>query len=162
MPDGLPQKGPDYDDDFYAWTQHQAAVLREMAIADNRFDRENIAEEIEALGRDQRDAVRSQVRRIIEHFLKLQCSPAEAPRLGWMASIAEARSALDDRLTATLKLFIEGELQRLYRDGRRQAELGLRQYGENDAAAKLPVMCPYTLDEICRDDWYPEPKAKQP
>ena len=162
MPDGLPYKGPDYDDDFYAWTQHQAAVLRDMPVSDNRFDRENVAEEIEALGRNERDAVRSQVRRIIEHFLKLQYSPAEAPRLGWMASIAEARSALNDKLTTTLKLLIEGELQRLYRDGRRQAELGLRQYNENEAAAKLPLLYPYTLDEICRDDWYPEPEAKQP
>ena len=62
--------GPRYDDDFYAWTQYQAEVLRSMAVADNRFDRENIAEEIETLGRSERDAVRSQVRRIIEHLLK--------------------------------------------------------------------------------------------
>ena len=53
MPDG-----PRYEDDFYAWTQHQAIVLRTMAVADNRFDRENVAEEIEALGRSERDAVR--------------------------------------------------------------------------------------------------------
>ena len=62
--------GPRYDDDFYAWTQYQAEVLRSMAVADNRFDRENVVEEIETLGRSERDAVRSQVRRIIEHLLK--------------------------------------------------------------------------------------------
>jgi len=44
--------------------------LRSMAVADNRFDRENVVEEIETLGRSERDAVRSQVRRIIEHLLK--------------------------------------------------------------------------------------------
>ena len=65
MPDG-----PRYEDDFYAWTQYQAEVLRSMAVADNRFDRENVVEEIETLGRSERDAVRSQVRRIIEHLLK--------------------------------------------------------------------------------------------
>jgi len=43
MPDG-----PRYEDDFFAWTQHQAMVLRSMAVADNRFDRENVAEEIES------------------------------------------------------------------------------------------------------------------
>ena len=72
MPDG-----PRYDDDFYAWTQHQAEVLRSMAVADNRFDREHVAEEIEDLGKSERDAVRSQIRRIIEHLLKLGYSPAE-------------------------------------------------------------------------------------
>ena len=38
MPDG-----PRYEDDFFAWTQHQAAVLRSLAVADNRFDREHAA-----------------------------------------------------------------------------------------------------------------------
>jgi hypothetical protein len=47
---------PRYDDDFYAWTQHQAAVLRSMPVTDNRFDREHVAEEIEDLGKSARDA----------------------------------------------------------------------------------------------------------
>jgi hypothetical protein len=79
MPDG-----PRYEDDFYAWTQHQAAVLRSMPVSDNRFDREQVAEEIEDLGESERDAVRSRIRRIIEHFLNLAYSPAEQPRFGWM------------------------------------------------------------------------------
>ena len=54
MPDG-----PRYDDDFYAWTQHQAQVLRTLRTRDNRFDREHLAEEIEDLGKSERDAVRS-------------------------------------------------------------------------------------------------------
>ena len=41
MPDG-----PNYEDDFYAWTQYQAEVLRSMPAPDNRFDREHVAEEI--------------------------------------------------------------------------------------------------------------------
>ena len=61
--------GPRYEDDFYAWTQYQAEVLRSMPVPDNRFDREHVVEEIEDLGKSERDAVRSQVRRIIEHFV---------------------------------------------------------------------------------------------
>ena len=98
MPDG-----PRYDHDFYAWTQHQAMVLRTMAVADNRFDRENLAEEIEALGRSERDAVRNQIRRIIEHLLKLAYSSAQQPRYDWMASIAEARDTLEDQISPTLR-----------------------------------------------------------
>jgi hypothetical protein len=41
-----------YDDDFYAWTQYQAAVVREMPVADNRFDREHVAEEIDICHED--------------------------------------------------------------------------------------------------------------
>ena len=157
MPDG-----PRYDDDFYAWTQHQALVLRTMAVADNRFDRENVAEEIEDLGRSQRDAMRSQIRRIIEHLLKLACSPAQQPRFDWMASIAEARATLGDKISPTLRRDAEVMLAKLYRDGRRQAELGLRAYGENKAAEALPQTCPWSLDDICREDWYPDRLGGEP
>jgi Domain of unknown function DUF29 len=153
---------PRYDDDFFAWTQHQAMVLRTMAVADNRFDRENLAEEIEDLGRSARDAVRSQIRRIIEHFLKLAYSPAEQPRFDWMASIVETRATLGDKISAALRRDAETMLPKLYRDGRRQAELSLRAYGECQAAEALPQSCPYSLDEICRGDWYPDGLGEKP
>ena len=157
MPDG-----PRYDDDFFAWTQHQAMVLRTMAVADNRFDRENVAEEIESLGRSDRDAVRRQIWRIIEHLLKLAYSPAQQPRFDWMASIAEARAALGDKISATLRQDAEAMLAKLYRDGRRQAELSLRAYGEDQAANALPQSCPYSPDDIFREDWYPDWLGGQP
>src|SRR5919197_1060430 len=101
MADGPPRNGPSYDDDFYAWTQYQAEVLRTMPTSDNRFDREHVAEEMEDLGRSYRDAVRSQVRRILEHFLKLAHSPARDPRFDWIGSIIDARAELEDKLSPT-------------------------------------------------------------
>ena len=157
MPDA-----PRYDDDFFACTQHQAMVRRTMAVTDNRFDRENLAEEIEDLGRSERDAVRSQIRRIIEHFLKLAYSPAEQPRFDWMASIVEARATLGDKISATLRRDAEAMLPKLYHDGRRLAELSLRACGEDKAAEGLPQSCPYSLDDICREDWYPERLGGKP
>src|SRR5713101_6025453 len=116
MPDG-----PRYEDDFYAWTQYQAEVLRSLHVSDNRFDREHVVEEIEDLGKSERDAVRSQIRRIVEHLLKLAYSPAEPPRLDWIATIIEARQSLSDKLTPTLRHDIEAGLDRLYADGRKRA-----------------------------------------
>jgi hypothetical protein len=146
---------PRYEDDFYAWTRHQAEVLRTMPVSDNRFDREHLAEEIEDLGKSERDAVRSQIRRIVEHFLKLAYSPAQAPRFDWMHSIADARAALEDKMSPTLRCDIEATLEKLYADGRRSAALALRTYGEANAAQAFPAKCPYALDEICQQDWYP-------
>ena len=157
MPDG-----PRYEDDFFAWTQHQAMVLRSMAVADNRFDREKVAEEIEDLGKSERDAVRSQIRRIIVHFLKLAYSRSEQPRFGWMETIDDAREALSDKLTATLRGDAEASLERLYADGRRRAGRELMRHGELEAAQQLPPVCPYSLDDIFREDWYPEPPGEQP
>ena len=39
----------DYDTDFYSWSLEQARLLRESRWA--QVDRENVAEEIESLGR---------------------------------------------------------------------------------------------------------------
>jgi hypothetical protein len=152
MPDG-----PRYGDDFYAWTQYQAEVLRSMRTRDNRFDREHVAEEIEDLGKSERAAVRSEIRRIVEHFLKLAHSPAVEPRSDWMVSIADARAELEDRLTATLRRDAEAALPVLYARAMDVAEAGLVKYGEGGAAARFPASCPYSLEQILARGWYPEP-----
>jgi Domain of unknown function DUF29 len=156
MPDGP------LDDDFYAWTRHQAMVMRSMPVSDNRFDRENVAEEIEDLGRSERDAVRSQIRRIIEHLLKCAYSPAQQPRFEWMASIAEARATLGDKVSSTLQRDAENLLSKHYEDGRDRAELGLHSRGKVQAADNLPADCPYKINEILRRGWHPEPPGEEP
>jgi hypothetical protein len=155
MPDG-----PDYDEDFYAWTQYQAAVLRALPVADNRFDRDHVAEEIEDLGKSERDAVYSQITRVLEHFLKLSHSPADRPHFGWMGSIADARRILRRKLTATLRRDAESRLAELYEDARESAELALREHGEDAAAASLPETCPYILDDVLNRSWCPEPAGE--
>jgi len=155
MPDG-----PRYEDDFYAWTQYQAEVLRTLPTRDNRFDRDHLAEEIEDLGNSYRDAVRSQVRRILVHFLKLAHSPARQPRFGWMSSIVDARAELDDKLSPSLRRDLEERLSRLYGAARSQAALELQEHGEREAARSLPLASPYTLDQILAEDWYPEPATQ--
>ena len=152
MPDG-----PRYEDDFNAWTQYQAKVLRSMPVPDNRFDREHVVEEIEDLGKSERDAVRSRIRRIIEHLVTLTYSPAEDPHLDWIATILEARQSLSDKLTPTLRLDAEATLDKLYEDGRKRAAVGLRRHSEDAAKDQLPSLCPWSLEEICREDWYPSP-----
>jgi len=152
MPDG-----PRYEDDFYAWTQYQAEVLRSLKTRDNRFDREHVAEEIEDLGTSQRDAVRSHIRRILVHFLKLAHSPADDPRRGWRGSIIDARAELDDKLSPTLRHDLMQVLGRLYAQARKRVASDFRDYGEDGSSCSLPAECPYTLDQILAEDWYPEP-----
>jgi hypothetical protein len=161
MPDGTRPNGPRYDEDFYAWTQYQAEVLRSMPCDDNRFDRENVAEEIEDLGRNTREAVRSQVRRILVHLLKLAYSPASDPRRGWRGSIIDARTELADRLSPTLRQDLSAALGKIYTAARKRMASDLQDYGEQEAIALLPDACPYTLDQILEDDWYPEPSAQE-
>lgn len=146
-----------YETDFYAWTQQQAAKLRclEEQAVNLDLDLPRLAEEVEDLGKAERNAVRSQVRRIIEHCLKLEHSRSDRPRGQWKASIIEARAEISDRLTATLSRDIEQRLPILYGQARDKAGNDLRAQDEADAADALPASCPYSPDDLLRDGWYP-------
>jgi hypothetical protein len=146
-----------YDIDYYAWTKDQAAKLRAMAARgeSSALDLENLAEEVESLGRGDLNTVRSQVRRIIEHLLKLEFSPSAPPRADWRYSVAEARDQIEDHITATLRADVAADLARLFERARRNAALGLRRHGEEAAARALPEACPYSLDQIVSQGWHP-------
>jgi len=69
-------------EDFYAWTREQAAALRQLAAMRPDIpldlDLENLAEEVEGLGRDQRFEVEGYIEEILEHFILLAWSPGRS------------------------------------------------------------------------------------
>jgi Domain of unknown function DUF29 len=69
-----------HDQDFYAWTRQQAALLRAGRFG--ALDLEHLIEAVEEMGDMRREAVLSNARVVIEHLLKLAHSPAEDPRSG--------------------------------------------------------------------------------
>jgi hypothetical protein len=146
-----------YQTDYYAWTKDQAAKLRALAAArvNSTLDLDNLAEEVESLGRSDLNTVRSQVRRIIEHLLKLEFSPSTPPRDDWRHSVAQARDEVEDHITASMYPDVAADLAKLFGRARRDAALGLRRHGEHEAAKALPAVCPYTMDQIVSHDWYP-------
>jgi Domain of unknown function DUF29 len=147
-----PAKRDLYDEDFYVWTQRQAELLRTGRYGE--LDLEHLIEQIEDLGGAAKKSVRSRVRTILEHLLKLEHSPAVDPRAGWRDTIRTQRDDLLDDLTPTLSQELEQELAGLYAQARKRAEGSLRDDGEPAAADALPQTCPYTLDQII-GDWLP-------
>jgi hypothetical protein len=147
-----------YHEDFYAWTRDQAKALRRLTDAhwNGPLDLVHLAEEVEDLGTAARNAVRSQIERILEHALKLAYSAAAEPRAGWMNSIDDARGRIEDTITATIRRDIERYLPRLFERARRKVVRELSAHGEHDAAAALPTSCPHTLEVLLAEDWYPE------
>ena len=146
-----------YQTDYYAWTKDQAAKLRAMAARgeNSTLDLENLAEEIESLGRSDWRAARSHVQRVIEHLLKLEFSPAREPRSEWVDSIDQARNELADLLTPVLRREVEDDLGTAFERAKREAAKGLRRHGERAAADALPSVCLYSLDQIVSHGWYP-------
>ena len=74
-----------YEKDFYAWTRRQAKALRALARTRPNVpvDWQHLIEEVEALGRSERHAVESQLRRLLVHLLKLSASPAAWPQVSF-------------------------------------------------------------------------------
>lgn len=146
-----------YEDDFYAWTIEQGAAIRRVAeLRPNEdVDWENVAEEIEALGRNELDSVYSHLETIIEHLLKLACSPAVYPRADWRVTVAKARNHLRRKLTGTLRRKLREEFPDAWRGARGYAIDGLARDGVSPDA--LPTDCPWTLEQLLDDDFWPAP-----
>lgn len=148
---------PLYQRDYYAWTREQAARLRELAQARSHLplDLENLAEEVESLGRSEYRTVRSQLQRVVEYLLKLEWSPAKEPRDDCRASVDLGRDELRDDLSASLRADAQRDLEKYYGRARREAARSLKKHGEAEATAALPPACPYTFEQIIDEDWYP-------
>jgi hypothetical protein len=85
-----------YWDDFYSWLMEQAAHVRAGRF--DALDRENLAEEIESLGREQFNKLESALRVVLMHMLKWDHQPKPRSR-SWALSIEAQRLELDNVLS---------------------------------------------------------------
>ncbi|MFO1075593.1 MAG: DUF29 domain-containing protein [Geminicoccaceae bacterium] len=143
-----------YEEDFYAWTRHQARELRRLRALrlNTSLDLAHLAEEIRDLGSEQLYAIQSQATRLIEHLLKLEYSTHDQPRRQWMLSVSSARREIERRLTATLRKRLL-PLPKLYERAHRW-RAGPEDHGEPEAAASASDL-PYDLDQLLAPDWLP-------
>ena len=84
--------GADYESDFYSWSLDQARLLREGQWG--QLDRENIAEEIESLGREQFNKLESAFRVLLMHILNWDHQAKRRSR-SWVISIKDQRLAIN-------------------------------------------------------------------
>jgi hypothetical protein len=142
-----------YDTDFYAWTQAQAAHLRAKEWP--ALDVDNLAEEIESLGRSDRRAITHQLERLLLHLLKWGYQPRERARRGrgWQGSMLQARHEIATLIAESPSLhdYPAQQLTGAYRHARAQAAIqtGLPR-------ATFPETCPWALDQVLDEDFWPE------
>ena len=67
-----------YDTDFYLWSKEQSSLLREKEYT--KLDIENLIEEIESLGRNERNRLESFLRIYFCHKLKFEYQPQKRTR----------------------------------------------------------------------------------
>jgi hypothetical protein len=84
-----------YDQDFYAWTLQQVELLKAGKL--EGLDIENLIEEIESLGKQQRQDLRNRLGILLGHLLKWHYQP-EARSKSWAATIREQRREIQRHL----------------------------------------------------------------
>ena len=131
-----------YDRDLYSWSLEQARLVREGRWG--AIDRENVAEEIESLGREQFNKLESALRVLLLHMLKWDHQPELRSR-SWTLSIKAQRIELDDVLgdNPGLRPRIGEAIARGYRKARIEAA---RETGLDEE--RFPEQCPYSWDDI--------------
>jgi len=155
-----------YEEDFVRWTEQQSRALREAAGVGTNLplDWENLAEEIESLGRSQRHELRSCIAVIIGHLLKLEHSPAIDPRRGWMDTIARERSDIElliedsPSLTRDVARMVADETARAVRDATR----ALLRHGEGSPETIAGLRAARYTEEQVLGDWFPGDAAPHP
>lgn len=142
-----------YDEDFYAWTQEQARLLRSGEV--RSADVENVAEEIESMGRSDKRELECRLAVLLAHLLKWQFQPAQRSA-SWQHTMVERRRRIARLLKESPSLagWPDTALAEVYADAREDAalEAGL-------AVETLPATCPYAIDQILDRRFLPEATA---
>jgi hypothetical protein len=138
-----------YEQDFYGWTQQQAKLLREGTL--NQLDLVNLAEEIESLGKQQRQELRNRFGILLGHLLKWQFQPNKRSK-SWFVTLREQRREIGYLLAEnpSLKPYISEALQKGYQSG---IDLAVRETSLTDQ--DFSTECPYTLEEVLDTGFFP-------
>ncbi len=102
-----------YNQDFRAWLLHNAALLRERNFT--AIDADNIAEELETMGRSEKRELVSRLSVLIAHLLKWRSQAVRRSR-SWRNTIATQRLDIEELLedSPSLSHDLEEQLTRAY------------------------------------------------
>ncbi|HEY9658839.1 MAG TPA: DUF29 domain-containing protein [Allocoleopsis sp.] len=139
-----------YDSDFYAWTQEQVSLLKTQQW--QYLDIPHLIEEVEALGRTERQELRNRLAVLLGHLLKWQFQ-SDRRSNSWLSTIREQRVQIRLLLqdSPSLKPYLEQVFPDAYELG---LALAMRetQLGETI----FPEACPYTLEQTLNSDFLPD------
>ena len=139
-----------YDEDFYAWAEEQARLLRAGEFS--QLDIGNIAEEVEDMGRSVRRELRNRLAVLTMHLLKWAYQPGHRSP-SWSGTIREQREQVTELIeeSPSLRSLPAADLGKIYRLAVSKA---LRDTGLPEAT--FPAECPFTPEQILSEDFLPE------
>jgi uncharacterized protein DUF29 len=138
----------DYDTDILTWSERQATLLRRVGAGEAvnaQVDWDNVAEEVESVGRSQLAAVRSLLMQALAHMLKAEAWPLSQEVPHWQAEARGFRIDAADIFTPSMRQRIK--IAEIYAKAIRR----LPDTIDGQAPLPLPTECPVTLDELLAD-----------
>jgi Domain of unknown function DUF29 len=138
-----------YKTDFHAWTQEQAQRLREGAW--NCLDLVNLAEEIESLGKQQRQELRNDLGILLGYLLKWEFQPSRRVK-SWFVLLRQQRRRIHYLLeeNPSLQSYLPEAFQKAYPDG---LDLAVRETPLTDR--DFPTECPYAIEQVLDPSFLP-------
>ena len=139
-----------YDTDFYAWANEQAAFLRACRLSE--ADVENIAAEIESMGRAEKRELIHRLTELLSCLLKWRYQSAFRGR-SWQLEIEQQRLRVNDHLTESpsLKSNLNEVVDTSYRYALFEAE---RETGRPREI--FPPDRPFSFDEALSESFWPD------
>jgi hypothetical protein len=139
-----------YEQDFYSWTQEQAALLRAGRL--NDLDIVNLIEEVETMGRSEKRELESRLTVLLVHLLKWRYQEVRRGR-SWELTIVEQRIRFRRTLKENpgLKPLLDEIISDAY-------ELAVIHAAKETKISQnvFPEQCPWLLDQITDDNFYPD------
>ncbi|MDJ0582169.1 DUF29 domain-containing protein [Crocosphaera sp.] len=141
-----------YEIDPDQWREETIKILKENRL--NELDLENLIEELEDLGRSEKNAVESVLEQVIRHLLLLQYWSQEYQynQSHWKAEITGFRTQLKRKLTTNLQNYLLKELPSLYEDALAYVNQ------KTNFEVEFPPESPYSLTELLNINYFPEPE----
>lgn len=148
-----------YDHDLQLWIKQTIGQLKNREF--ESLDIEHLIEELTDLGKSEKNTLRSNLRILLAHLLKLkvQHDVPSSMKNSWYSSVLEHRQRVLDNLvdTPSLSSFLEEAVEKAYPDARklaikegRLAKLGVRVPEVN----QYPKTCPFLIEQILDEDFF--------
>jgi hypothetical protein len=138
-----------YDEDIVLWSEQQADTIRKLGRTrrdlPNELDIDNVAEEIESVGRSELAAVKSGIRLIFLHLIKLVVETESQAAPHWRSEIFAFHSEIVGRYAPSMRHRID--IEALWRSAREQSMLGYNGT-HHHLVAGLPERSPFALDDL--------------
>jgi hypothetical protein len=140
---------PAYEGDYFAWSEDQAAKIR--AAMPKGVDWENVAEEIESLGRSQKTEIRNRLRVLLVHLLKWEYQP-DRRSASWQSTIGEQRISIEGVIedSPSLRRYPSEVLAAAYLAARERAAFETKM-----PLNTFPNSPPYSIGEVLNPRFMP-------